>query len=168
MWVDSSNLAEAHHYRPWKRSIYGPLLHSSNLDSVVKTKCNLNKELQDQGSKEMKSVFHVSSVHSTESRDPGQNRRAVSPPWTTPQSPAWHVGQHMLSHKHRHHHSLFLQTGWWQGQRKALSPLRYLTGGWTPWSALGTMAPWAVTEAPSCLLGLRPLRGQGCVSQERL
>lgn len=133
--VDSSTLAETHHYRPWKPSICGPQLRSSNLDSVVKTKCNLNNNLQDQGCKETKSVFYVSAIHPTKSRDPGQN--------PLPQSPAWHVGQHMLSHKHHHHHSLPLQTGRWQGQRKELSPPRYLTHVWTPQPALGTVAPVA-------------------------
>lgn len=60
------------------------LPRSSHLDSVVITKCNLNKEQEDQGCKDMKSVFHVSSVHPTKSSDPGQNRRADSPPGPPP------------------------------------------------------------------------------------
>lgn len=38
----------------------------------------------------------------------------------------------MLSNKHQRHHSLSLKMGFGQGQRKALSPPRYLTRVWTP------------------------------------
>lgn len=64
----------------------------------------------------------------TKSRDRGWNRIAVSMP--PPQ--VWPRGEHMLSHKHYHHHSVSLKMGWWQGQRKVLSPPRYLTCVWTP------------------------------------
>lgn len=74
----------------------------------------------------------------------------------------------MLGNKHHRHHSLSLKMGFWEGQRKALSPPRYLTRVWTPRSAFGAVAPVAVTEAPHCLLGLRPLRNQGGDSQREV
>lgn len=111
-----------------KRSVYAPLLRSSDLDSVVKTNSKLEALYCDYATRSC-GIGNEQCLPrlppSTERRDQGQNRRAGRPQ-------VWHVGEHMLGNKHHRHHSLSLKMGFWQGQRKALSPPRYLTRVWTP------------------------------------
>lgn len=152
-----------------KRSVYAPLLRSSDLNSVVKTNPKLEALCCDYATRSC-GIFNEwclprlppSSHWEKRSRTEQESRQTPTDP-PSPKCDMWGnicsaINITVITH-------CLLKRGFGRVRDKHF----HLRDTWPmfglPGSAFGAMAPVAVTEAPRCLLGLRPLRNQGGDSQ---